>query len=81
MKDNFDKGPLTEAVYYILLSLYTPLHGCKHQTAAAKLLHILRGNNQPAGQGLDYRLGGGRGQPKKKIFNNRKRKACSRKRA
>ena len=27
MSENLDRGPLTETVFYILLSLYSPLHG------------------------------------------------------
>ncbi|MEI6578116.1 MAG: helix-turn-helix transcriptional regulator [Eubacteriales bacterium] len=27
MGESFERGALTEAVYYILLSLYTPMHG------------------------------------------------------
>lgn len=27
MKGNVEQGPLTEAVYYILLALYKPMHG------------------------------------------------------
>ncbi len=27
MAENIERGALTEAVYYILLSLYTPMHG------------------------------------------------------
>lgn len=27
MPENFERGALTEAVFYILLSLYTPMHG------------------------------------------------------
>jgi DNA-binding PadR family transcriptional regulator len=39
MPESSERGALTEAVFYILLSLYTPMHGYRMMQAVKELSH------------------------------------------